>query len=125
MCSRLYDLSLVDDSYDVGIVDRREPVSNDNGRSPPSSFVESFLYNLLTLRVQGRGGFIKKEDFWVADESSCDGNSLLLSATQLGTLATNICGISLYNNTHKLTSILACLVLFHTTAMIYQYWESI
>ena len=85
-------------------------MGNDNGRSPTSGFVESFLYDLLALRVQSRGGFIKKEDFWVTDESSCDGNSLLLSTAQLGTLATNISGISLYNNTHKLTSILASMI---------------
>ena len=83
--------------YDVRVIDGRETVSNDNGRSPLPCFVESFLDDFLTLRIESRGGFIKEEDLGVSDESSCDGNSLFLSTAQLGTLATNISGMALCN----------------------------
>ena len=95
MRPRLNHLAFVNHSYDVRVVDCREAVSNDNGGSSLPGFVESFLDNLLTLRVKGGGGFIKEEDLGVSDECSCNGYSLLLSPTQLGSLATNISGIPL------------------------------
>ena len=98
VCSRFYHLAFVNHCNHIRVIDRREAVSNDNGGSSLSGFVESFLDNFLTLHVQSRSGFIKEEDFGISDESSCDGNSLLLSSTQLGTFATNSSGISLHNN---------------------------
>ena len=95
VCPRLYHLAFMNHSYHVRVVNGRETVSNDNGGSSLPGFIKGFLDNLLTLCVQGRGGFIKKEDLGASDECSCDGDSLLLSPTQLGTLATNISSISL------------------------------
>ena len=98
MCPRFYHPALMNHSYHIGVVDGRETVSNDNGGSPLSGLIESFLDNFLTLCVQGRSGLVKKKDFRISNKSSCDGNSLLLSTTQLGTLATNICGIALHHD---------------------------
>ena len=95
MCPRLYHLAFVNHSYDVRVVDGREMVGNDNGGSSLPGFIEGFLDDLLTLCVKGRGGFIEKENLGVSDKCSCNGDSLLLPPTQLGTLATNISGISL------------------------------
>ena len=101
MCSRLYHLTLMNHSYDVRVIDGRETVSDDNGCSTLPCFIESFLDDFLALRIEGRGGLIEKEDLGVSDESSCNGDSLLLSTAQLGTLATNISGIALYKKKEK------------------------
>ena len=62
MCSRLNHLSFMNHSYHIRVVDGRETVSNDDGGSSLPGLVKSFLDNLLTLHVQGGGGFIKEED---------------------------------------------------------------
>ena len=98
VCSRFYHLAFMNHCNHIGLIDHREAVSNDNGGSSLSGFVESFLDNFLPLCVQSRSGFVKEEDFGISDKSSCDGNSLLLSSTQLGSFATNSSGISLHNN---------------------------
>ena len=59
MCPGLYHLAFVNYCYHIRVVDGREPVSNDNGGSPASGLIESFLDNFLTLCVQSGGGFIE------------------------------------------------------------------
>ena len=62
MCPRLYHLAFMNHSYHIRVVDGREMVSNDNGGSSLSGFIENFLDKFLALCVEGRGGFIKKEN---------------------------------------------------------------
>ena len=65
-------------------------MGNDYGRAALPGLVQSLLDYLLTLSVQGRGGFIKEENLWVTDQSPSNSNPLLLSSTQLGALGTNV-----------------------------------
>ena len=67
MCPRLYHLAFMNNCYHIRIVDGRETVSNDNGGSPLSGLVESFLDNFLTLCIQGRGGFVEEKGFWISN----------------------------------------------------------
>ena len=59
------------------------PVSNDDGCPPLPGLIQSLLYHLLTLSVQGRGGLIQEEDFRFPHQSSGYGNALLLPSRQL------------------------------------------
>ena len=88
--AHLYGTTTTDHNNTVSIVDGGEAVGNDNGGATFPGLVQSFLDYLLTLRVQGRGGFIEEKDLGVTDQSPSNGNSLLLSSTQLGALGSNI-----------------------------------
>ena len=80
----------LDHNNAVSTIDSGETVSNDNGGPSLSGLVQCLLNNLLTLRVQGRGGLIKEEDLGISDQCSSDGYPLLLSTTQLSALLSNI-----------------------------------
>ncbi len=88
------------------------PVSNDDGGPAFPCPVQSLLDNLLTLRVQGRGGLVQEEDLGVPHQSTGDGNPLLLSSAQLGTLATDICTIALQCMWYSIHNILLAFPLF-------------
>ena len=45
---------------------------------------------LLALRVQGRGGLVQQQDLGVPDDRPGDGDALLLTAGQLGTLRAHV-----------------------------------
>ena len=84
------------DCNTVSIVDGGEAVSNDDAGPALPGFVQSLLYYLFTLCVQGGGGFVQEEEFGVSYESTGDGDTLLLTPRQLGPLASNIGIISLH-----------------------------
>ena len=88
--AHLYSTTTTDHNNTVGTVDGGEAVGNDNGCATFPGLVQSLLDYLLTLGVQGRGGFVKEEDLGVTDQSPSNGNSLLLPSTQLGALGSNI-----------------------------------
>lgn len=46
--------------------------------------------HLFTLGVQGRGGFIQQQDLGVSHNRPGDGDALLLSSGQLGTLGAHL-----------------------------------
>ena len=83
MGARFLHPSSVDHGYQVRVVDGGQPVSNDDTGAALPGFVQSLLDHLLTLSVQGRGGFIKEEDLGVPDQRSGDGDALLLPPAQL------------------------------------------
>ena len=93
--ARLYHFSIVDDCNTVSIVDGGEAVSNDDAGPALPGFVQSFLYYLLTLCVQGRGGLVQEEDFGVPHQSTGNGNALFLPSRQLGTLTPYIGAVAL------------------------------
>ena len=90
VCPHLYSTPTTDHNDTVSIVDGGETVGYDNGRASFPGLIQSLLDYLLTLCVQGRGGFIEEEDLGVTDQSTCNGDPLLLSSTQLGTLDSNV-----------------------------------
>ena len=54
-----------------------------------TDLIQSRLYLSFTLSVQGRCGLIQQEDLGVANQGSSNGDSLFLSATQLGPSLSN------------------------------------
>ena len=87
--------SRLDDDYDVSIVDGGESVGDDDASPALPGLVQSLLNYLLTLCVQGRGGFVQEEDLGVPHQSTGYGNSLLLTSRQLGSLTTYISAVAL------------------------------
>lgn len=55
-----------------------------------SYLVESGLHNFLTLSIQSGCGFIQQKDFRVADQSSSDGDPLLLPPAYLSPSVPNL-----------------------------------
>ena len=82
--SSIFDkLSLFQHDNSVGLLDGRQSVGDhDRGHSTQAflHLVDSFLHLGLVLLVQGTGGFIKNQKFWLFDESACEGNSLFLTS---------------------------------------------
>ena len=95
MRSRLNDLPTRDHSNAIGFVNGGEAVSNDNACSSLPGLVQGLLHNLLTLSVQGRGGFIQQQDLGISDKSSGNSNALLLPSTELGPFRAYVGVISL------------------------------
>jgi len=56
-----------------------------------SDLVDCFLNHLLVLFVKSTSGLVEKEDLRFLDESSSDGNSLLLASRKLTARLSNIC----------------------------------
>ena len=88
-CSALYHCNA------VGVVDGGETVSDHDARPALPGLVQSLLYYLLALCVQGRGGLVQEEDFGVPHQSTGDGNALLLAPRQLGALAAHVGAVAL------------------------------
>ena len=65
-------------------------MSYDDGSPALPGLVQSLLYYLLTLCVQGRGGLVQEEDLGVPHQSTGNGYTLLLTSRQLGSLSTYI-----------------------------------
>lgn len=66
------------------------PVSDHNARAVLHYFLKGKLHFLLGLLVQGRCRFVKQQDVRLAHNSTRDGNSLLLTAGQLGAASATI-----------------------------------
>lgn len=58
-------------------------MGNDDRGSALHGTVECLLNDLLTLLIQSRRSFVEDQNLWVLDESSCDGDPLLLAAREL------------------------------------------
>ena len=70
----------------LAVADRAQPMSDHNRRAPFHGAVEGLLHDLLALLVEGAGGFIQDEDLRVLDQRASNGDSLLLTARELGAL---------------------------------------
>ena len=70
-------------------------MSNDNACPSLPSLVQGLLHHLLTLRVQGRGGFIQQQYLGVSDESSGNSNTLLLPSAELGPFRAHVSAVGL------------------------------
>ena len=93
--SLLDDLSAAYHGNGVRVVDGGETVSDDNARPSLPCLVQGLLDYLLALSVQGRGGLVQEQDPGVSDESTGNGDSLLLSPRQLGSLAAHVSIVAL------------------------------
>jgi len=80
MSAHLHDLPVVNDSDSRRVLDGGETVGDDDGGPSLPGLVQSLLHDLLALSVQGRRGFVKEENFGVADQGPGDGHALLLAS---------------------------------------------
>lgn len=74
------DFSSIDDVYDVRTHDALHPMGDSHCRKSFRDLIESILDQFLVSSVQGRCGLIKQEDFRLFEESSGDGDPLLLAS---------------------------------------------
>lgn len=86
-------------AHGIRILNSRQPVSNGDGRSSLGSLVERLLHNLLGVGIERRSSLIQKQDLGVAKQSTGDGDTLLLTTGELGSLAANF-GIETTARTH-------------------------
>ena len=82
----LDDLALVHHDDPIALHDRRHTMRDDDRCSTFHGSIEGLLNDLLTLLIKGRGCLVKDENLGVLDESTRDGNSLLLSTREFGAL---------------------------------------
>jgi len=82
MSSPLHHPSPVNNVNHIRILNRTQSMGNSQRRSSPRSFIQSFLHNFFRFTVKRRGCFVEEKDFGVADESTSDGNTLLLTTGQ-------------------------------------------
>lgn len=85
MRSTLNDASLVEHVDDIGSLDGTETMRHSDGSATLCGGIQSCLDDLLGLGVEGRGGFVEKEDLRIAEESTCDGDALFLAAAEHAT----------------------------------------
>ena len=69
-------------------LDGAHSVRNYNDRSVLHGVLNGQLHLLLVGFIQGRGGFVQKQDAGLSDQGTSDGYSLLLTAGQLASLDT-------------------------------------
>ena len=66
----------------VGDVEHRLPVGNEDHRAVATRLLQRFMYQTFALHIDLAGSFVQDQDFRVAQYSSCQRDSLTLSATQ-------------------------------------------
>ena len=95
MITRLQYLALPKHEYNVGVLHRSQPVSNDNHGPALAGSLKRSLDQLLTLRIQTRSCFVEKQNLRVSDQSPSNRNSLFLPAAQRDALRANICVVTI------------------------------
>jgi hypothetical protein len=73
----------------IALLDSAEAVRNRDRSATLSCTIQRVLNHSFTVAIEGRGGFIKEENSGVTDQSTCDGDTLFLTAAELITLATD------------------------------------
>jgi len=79
VCAPLYDLPLVHDEDQIGVLNRRESVGDDEARSSLHQVVHRFLDGDLGERVDVACGFVQYEHVWIGQEGPCNGYELLFT----------------------------------------------
>ena len=88
--SHLNTSPLVHNNNTVGIPDCGKTVRNDKGRSALGQVIYRLLNVIFGDVVQSRGCFVKDKYLRVTDQGACNGNSLLLTAGEVGTVFSNL-----------------------------------
>lgn len=86
MTALLKDLASLHDNDLVSITNSGQSVSNHNDGQVLlcNESVKSLLDSVLTVSIQSRCSLVKQEHSWLSDESTSNGNSLLLSSRKGG-----------------------------------------
>lgn len=74
-------------SHSVRVLDGGKTMCDGDGCATLGSVVEGGLDDLLGLRVESRSGLVKEQDLWISEKGTGDGDTLLLTSRQLGSLA--------------------------------------
>lgn len=83
VCAMLLDSAILKHHYQVCVLDGGQPVSDHDAGAAFSGFVQGFLDNLFTFRVQSRGSFIQKQDARLPNKGASYGNALFLATREL------------------------------------------
>lgn len=91
MRTSLNNFTILHDSDNVGVLDSGETMSNTNNSliTRSDKLINGLLYKMLTFRIQCRGSLIKQQKLWLSDQSSSNGDSLLLAAREFDASLTN------------------------------------
>ncbi len=92
---------MVKHNDDIGILDRRQTVSNDKYRSALHQSVHACLYNLLGSGIDGRSCFIQDHDRRIGDGCSGNGQQLALSLRQIAAISSQHGLIALWQMADK------------------------
>ena len=84
------DLTVVEDDYSVGVLNRGDTLSDDQLGCIGNFFTESFSYHCVCLCVNGAGGVVENKNFRLFEQGSCNAKSLLLSAGDICAAALDI-----------------------------------
>ncbi len=114
MATLLNQLALAKNKDDVRVLHSGEAMGDADHGATPSGALKGGLDKLLTLRIQGAGGLVKKQYVRVADESTGDGDALLLASGERYTTGANVCVVTLGERNNKVVDgcVTACLVKF-------------
>ncbi|RUS18111.1 hypothetical protein BC937DRAFT_89141 [Endogone sp. FLAS-F59071] len=80
MRALLGNYPLVHYNDQVCVLDCRKPVRDHNCAAVLGGNVKGALDQPLRRRVEGGGGFVEEEDSGILDQSTCNGDALLLAA---------------------------------------------
>lgn len=80
MRATFYHPALINYIYHIRLLDCTETMRYRDGGASARGRVQGRLHHFFGFRVQGRGGFVEKKDFWVAQKGACDRNALFLAA---------------------------------------------
>src|SRR5205085_5219737 len=83
VCAALDDLAALEHQDLIGALDRRQPVRDDERRSPVAQGAEAIADQRLALAVEARRGFVEDENSGVGEDRSRDRDALALPAGQL------------------------------------------
>ena len=87
----LHDLAMLHDDDLVGVTDGAQSVSDDDDRllATLDEQVEGLLHLVLTLSVQSRGSLVQQKKLGLANQSTSDSNTLLLTTRELDATLTD------------------------------------
>jgi len=90
MSARLDNLALLHEVDLVALLYTAETVRDRDRGTTLGRSIQRVLNDSFTVAVEGRGGFIKEQNSGVTEQSTGDGDTLLLTAAELATLATDL-----------------------------------
>lgn len=91
-----FDSALLENENLAALFNGTHSVRNDDSCSVLHRVLNSLLHFLLGILVESRSGFIQKKYFRVGNQSSSNGNSLLLTTRKFTTFKTALNIIAIY-----------------------------
>ena len=76
----LDEAAVIQDDDAVRILDGRQAVGDDEGRTPDHEPVQGVLHDALAFRIEGRRGFVQDQDAGVLQDGPGNGDALPLAA---------------------------------------------